>query len=172
MAVDPEEEFVSLLTEHHQRLLRFVHTLVPNRADAEDIFQKATVALWRKQDEFDSGRPFYPWACRFLHFEVMNYRKRAARDRLTFSEELIDLLAAEQVSLQPELEDRRAALDHCLEKLTEKEGAILERRYGESKSVASLASELKLTPKQLYKKLESIRRQLALCIDQQLPFSS
>lgn len=162
---DQEERFVHELTAHHDALLRFVKTMVPHAADAEDVFQRASVSLWKKHHEFDATRSFYPWACRFVHYEVLNYRKRAARDRLSFSEELIDMLAAEQIEAQPELEQRRKALNFCIDKLSAENQRILQRRYEENRTVASLADEWKRTPKQLYKILEKLRRNLSLCVD-------
>ncbi|MEM1294166.1 MAG: sigma-70 family RNA polymerase sigma factor [Verrucomicrobiota bacterium] len=160
-----DEQFVTLLTSHHERLLGFVKTLIPNRADAEDVFQRGTVSLWQKHGEYDPKRPFFPWACRFLHFEVLNYRKRMARDRLCFSEDILEKLAEEQVEQQPLLDARREALDLCIDKLSPHEQTILNRRYGEKGSISSLAEDLGVTSKQLYKTLERIRRNLSLCLD-------
>ena len=168
-SADGEEKFVSLLTSHHDRLLGFVKTLIPNLADAEDVFQRGTISLWQKRDDFDPTRPFFPWACRFLHFEVLNYRKRMARDRLCFSEELLDQLAAEQIEEQTKLDIRREALDRCIEKLSSHEQSVLRRRYHEQGSVSGLAEDLGVTAKQLYKTLERIRRNLSVCLDGALP---
>ena len=160
-----EEQFVILLTSHHGRLLGLVKTLIPNPADAEDVFQRGTVSLWQKHAEYDPQRPFFPWACRFLHFEVLNYRKRMARDRLCFSEDILEKLAAEQIEEQPVLDARIEALDQCIEKLSAHEQTVLHRRYQEKGSVSSLAEDLGVSPKQLYKTLERIRKNLSLCLD-------
>jgi len=168
---DAEEQFVHLLTTHHDRLLRFVKTLVPHATDAEDVFQRGSVSLWKKHDEYDSSQPFFPWACRFLHFEVLNYRKKAARDRLTFSEDLVELLATETLEEQPVLEQRTAALESCLAKLRDSDHKILHRRYAERDTVADLASELGVPPRKLYKTLENLKRKLSLCLDRALASS-
>lgn len=160
-----EDEFVRLLTTHHDDLLRFVRTLIPNASDAEDVFQRASVSLWKKHDEFDNSRSFFSWACRFVHFEVMNYRKRVSRDRLTFSDDIIEMLAEEAVEVQPTLELRRKALESCISKLDTDDRLLLERRYSEHGSVARLSEDLNCTPRQLYKSLERLRRSLMLCVD-------
>ena len=54
-----EEAFVLALTSHHEALLRFVRTLVPNASDAEDVFQRASVSLWKKHEDYDPSRSFY-----------------------------------------------------------------------------------------------------------------
>ena len=159
-----EEVFVRELTSHHDALMRFVRILIPNGSDAEDIFQKASVTLWKKHLDYDQSRPFYTWACRFLHFEVLNHRKKMARDRLSFSEDLIESLAVEHNEVKPELESRRLALNRCIEKLSYNDQKILQRRYQENNTIAELALELNRPVKQLYKSLEKLRRSLFLCV--------
>ena len=163
-----EEAFVLALTSHHEALLRFVRTLVPNASDAEDVFQRASVSLWKKHEDYDPSRSFYTWSCRFIHFEVLNYRKRSARDRLSFSEDLIDSLAEDQIESEPRLENRREALVACIGKMSSDDQKILQRRYEENSTIAELAKELKRPVKQLYKHLEKIRRNLSLCVDRTL----
>ena len=163
-----EEAFVHALTSHHDALLRFVRTLVPHASDAEDVFQRASVSLWKKHEDYDPSRSFYTWACRFVHFEVLNYRKRAARDRLSFSEDLIESLAEDQIQSEPRLENRRQALAACIGKMPSEDQKILQRRYEENSTIAELAKELKRPAKQLYKHLERIRRNLYLCVDRSL----
>ena len=57
-AIDPHEQFTRLLIEHEPELLRFILVTVPNRADARDILQECSVALWRRFTHYDSDRPF------------------------------------------------------------------------------------------------------------------
>ena len=163
-----DEAFVHVLTSHHDALLRFVRTLVPHANDAEDLFQRASVSLWKKHEDYDPNRSFYTWACRFIHFEVLNYRKRAARDRLSFSEDLIQSLAQDQIEFEPRLENRRHALAACIGKMPCEDQMVLQRRYEENSTIAELAKELKRPAKQLYKHLERIRSNLYLCVDRSL----
>ena len=163
-----DEAFVHVLTSHHDALLRFVRTLVPHANDAEDLFQRASVSLWKKHEDYDPNRSFYTWACRFIHFEVLNYRKRAARDRLSFSEDLIQSLAQDQIEFEPRLENRRHALAACIGKMPCEDQKVLQRRYEENCTITELTKELKRPAKQLYKHLERIRRNLYLYVDRSL----
>lgn len=41
-------QFARMLVEHEPVFMRYVLTKVPNRADARDIVQECSVALWRE----------------------------------------------------------------------------------------------------------------------------
>ena len=49
------EQFVSLLTRYQQRVYLFILSLVPDRADAEDVLQETNLVLWQKFDDFTPG---------------------------------------------------------------------------------------------------------------------
>ncbi len=46
--VTSHEAFARLLIEHEPVFLRYILTKVPNRADAHDIVQECSAALWGK----------------------------------------------------------------------------------------------------------------------------
>jgi RNA polymerase sigma-70 factor (ECF subfamily) len=59
---DRAESLIRLLTQHQEGLYRYVFALVPHEDDAEDVLQNTNVALYRKSDQYDPGKPFLPWA--------------------------------------------------------------------------------------------------------------
>ena len=61
---DPEQ-FVRLLARYDREVYRYVLTLLPDHTEAEDVLQETAAALWEKFAEYDSEKPFFPWACRF-----------------------------------------------------------------------------------------------------------
>lgn len=99
MKPDPAryEEFVERYSQHHGRLLAYVFRLLPHRQDAEDVLQRTSIALWRKYAQFDPSGDFLAWACTVAHFEVRNFLRTAARDRLRFGDALIEQLASEEL---------------------------------------------------------------------------
>ena len=62
-----------------QDLYAYILTLVPNVADAQDIFQETAIAIWGKADEYRLDEPFMPWASRFAWFQVRKFRMYQAR---------------------------------------------------------------------------------------------
>ncbi len=76
------ENLVLLLTQHQDALFRYIYSLVTREADARDILQETSVALFRKWDQYDTARPFLPWAYRFAYFQVQKLREKSARSPL------------------------------------------------------------------------------------------
>jgi RNA polymerase sigma-70 factor (ECF subfamily) len=160
--------FATLIVQHDRRLLRYILTLVPRRDDAEEVLQRTATALWEHFGEFDASREFYPWAARFAYFEVLNFRKEHARDRLIFRDDVLEDLAETRASLEEVLEQRREALVTCLSLLLPADAELLRRRYCSPDTIATLAQELGSTAKTLYRRLDRIRERLADCVSRRV----
>ncbi len=113
---DPER-FVRLFVEGEREILRYILRLVPDIDDAREILQDTAVDLWRKFDRYDPTIAFAPWACGFAFRCVLKHRKQKARRVKYLSIEAIDLIAAEGSEKDGILEDRRRALERCLQQL-------------------------------------------------------
>jgi hypothetical protein len=50
------ERFAERFVRSQDRIYAYVVTLLPNRADAEEVFQQTCLALWKKWGEFDPAR--------------------------------------------------------------------------------------------------------------------
>jgi RNA polymerase sigma-70 factor (ECF subfamily) len=161
-------EFARLLVRHDRSLLRYILALIPRRDDAEEVLQRTATVLWEKFAEYDREREFLPWAMRVAYFEVLNFRKQIARDRLVFSEEVMEALAETRDAQQPQLEAQRRALRLCLGELTADDQALLRRRYADSETIADLADEKGKTAKALYRRLDRLREAIARCAERRL----
>lgn len=157
-------DFAALIVRHDRPLLRYVMSLIPRRDDAEEVLQQTAAVLWERSAEYDHGRPFMPWALRFAYFEVLNFRKGMARDRLVFRADVLEAVAETRESMETELDQRREALRRCLERLPSHDRDLLQRRYCDSATVAALADEAGKTAKALYRRLDRIRELLAECV--------
>ncbi len=167
---DRTEEFVALLTEHRGDLFRFVLSILPDYAEAEAVFQRTSIVMWRKFDEFQHGTNFVRWAARVAQFEVRDYRKRKGRERLRFwTNELVDAVADTWLQNDDVLQEQRQALGPCLEKLPEKDRELVELRYGGAKTTSKEIAENLGRPRvTVYKALARIRRALYECIERTL----
>lgn len=159
------EQFVQLFAKCQRGIQAYIWTLVPNRADSDDLMQETSVALWRKWPEFDPQRDFFRWACGIAFIEVLRYRRKSASQRMWFSEALIETLAVEFVDNSEWHELRTAALQSCLEKLDERERKIIEARYRDGATVQDVALELRRPVSTLYKMMARIRDRLYMCIE-------
>ena len=162
--MDPAAEFVRLWTRHQAEVERYLFTLMSRTNDVDGVLQEVSVKLWEKWDQFDQERPFVPWALKFAWFEVQKWRQRQAREKLVFSNELLEQLNAvyeDEVSL---METRREALEVCLGKLNRQERKWVQLRYSKHGAVKQEAERTGVSMHKLYYALEKIRVRLLQCI--------
>ena len=165
---DRYEEFLQHFTQAHDRLFAYILTLLPHRADAEDVFQRCSVLLWRKFEEFDRDREFLPWACGVAYYEVRNFLRVSARDRLQFKNELIQQLADRRMS-KPDLTDGRiSALRGCFAKLKTHDQELLSAVYGNAVTLSDFAKSTGRALQTLYNRLTLVRRRLQDCVERSL----
>lgn len=161
----PSTLFVQLFAKHQCALNSFVSSLVPTRADAEDVLQETSLALWKKWADYDVTRDFFRWACGIAHIEVVRQRRKAATDRLWFNEELIEVLSFEMIENRELLDLRRDALESCIKKLPGADQSVLELRYRSGMGVEKVADSLGRTTRTIHRMLARIRRLLHQCIN-------
>jgi RNA polymerase sigma-70 factor (ECF subfamily) len=162
------ELFIRLLGENHRRLYLYVTSLVPNRADAEDILQQTNLVLWREFEQFEPGTNFTAWACRVALNQVLCWRKKRQRDRLVFCEDFFEAVAEELNSEMARLEQRSQVLGSCINKLPPHHRNLIRLRYQDGSSVESIASELHRTVDAVYRMLSRIRQVLHRCVTHSL----
>lgn len=165
---ETSERFVRLLTRHEPELRRYVASLLPFPRDVDDVMQEAAAVLWRKAAEYDPAREFLPWALRFAYFEVLKWRRAAARRTHFFSEHTMELLDATLAEARPDEEARHRALEACLAKLGTPERELLACRYEGAGTIGELAQRVGRTPHQLYYALERVRAALLECVERAL----
>lgn len=162
------ENLILLLTQHQEALFRYIFSLVPCEADARDILQETSVALFRKFDQYDATRPFLPWAYRFAYLQVQKHREKSARSPLLFSEDVMDLLANERTHIEPQLDERLRLLDGCLGKLTPHDKELVTSRYAMRKSAEDMMQRFDMSRRTLFRNLEMLRQRLHECVTHQL----
>lgn len=158
------DAFVALLMEHRHRIYAFIAKQLANPADAEDVFQKTSIVLWKKMHEFDPEGSFFHWACGVAFNEVRNFLTVQRRSRLHFDVELVELLAEEARSEGELSESRLSALQHCMEQLSARQQEILRRCYMEAATITEVAEGLGRERGALYKQLARLKEKLIDCI--------
>jgi RNA polymerase sigma-70 factor, ECF subfamily len=168
VAGEDPERFVRLFVEGEREILQYILRLVPDIDDAHEILQETAVDLWRKFDRYDPAFAFAPWACGFAFRRVLKHREQQARRAKFLSIESLNLIAAERPDNDDVLEDRRRALERCLQQLRDDDRQVVEGRYSRQMSVAEIAGSTGRNTSALYKALERIRRQLFECVNRRL----
>ncbi|MFG0289290.1 MAG: sigma-70 family RNA polymerase sigma factor [Rhodopirellula sp. JB044] len=167
----PRGDFVALFARENQRIYAYIYTLLPNRADADDVFQSTSLTLWEKFDEFDRQRDFFAWACGIAFFKVKNFRRTAARSRLCFNDELLQVIASERAHMRQGNDDRLTALDQCIKSLLRVDRELIARAYDTECSIKEVAEELGRAVQTIYNRLNIIRRGLVHCVDKKMQLS-
>ncbi len=166
--VSDDEAFVRLFVAIEPRIFAYIRTLVPNRADADEVLQETVLVLWRKFSEFEPGSDFTRWAYRIASFQVKYYRQKQKRSSLLFSNQFVETIAQDGLAQADRLADLREPLARCLDKLGERDRDLLSRCYGGDDSAKQVAQQLGRPANTVYKALQRIRRSLYRCIQQSL----
>ncbi|MFK7819197.1 MAG: sigma-70 family RNA polymerase sigma factor [Planctomycetaceae bacterium] len=165
---DSGTEFVRLWTQHQNEVRRYVFMLLPRKADADDVLQETSASLWSKFAEYDSSKPFVAWAVRFARIEVLRFRQKQSREKLVFSDEVLELLCETVIGETSMLEKRRRALDGCLQKLNNDERQVLLARYASRTTIRERAEREGVSVHKLYYVVEKLRGRLLECINSTL----
>ncbi len=161
---DRMAEFVELYSGNYPRLQYYVMTLLPGSNDVADVLQETSLVLWAKFDTFQTGTNFFAWACKIARLQALKHRQRQGRSGKLFELRVMELLADEASDEEFGRTPPLPVLRSCLEKLSEKEKALILRRYLPGMSVKLLATEMGRSANSLSHSLGRIRRSLLACI--------
>jgi RNA polymerase sigma-70 factor (ECF subfamily) len=169
-ASNSEETFVQLFAQNERHLRAFVRSMGLDWTSVDDVVQTVSLVMWRKWDQFDPDTDFMRWARVIARFEVLKFRRKMARDRHVFSDDLMELLAdaAEERDHGIPADRYRIALGQCLEKLPVKSRQLIAAAYGEDKTIKEVAAEVGKSATALYKALDRIRKDLQVCIEKRV----
>jgi len=164
----PSEEFVQLFTRTQRRLYLFILSQVASTQDAEEILQETNLIIWSKYHQFDVATNFFAWSAQIATYEVLKFRQRKHREKLRFTDEFIDAVAQEVLERSEELDRRRHALEHCLEKLRPDDRQLIHRRYQPGERGKFVAEDLGRPANSVYQSLGRIRKTLLDCMQRRL----
>jgi RNA polymerase sigma-70 factor (ECF subfamily) len=174
MENDPQSEtesrkrLMALMTRHQRQIFGYIYTLVPHRADAEDLLQETSLVICEKFDQFREGTDFVAWACQIAYWRIRYARQKYARSKLIYNQEVVDALAQTAAAMHEELDDRHLALSDCLRKLHPRDRELLLTRYEPGCGVEEAARRSGRSLEAAYKALARLRKLLLDCVTHQL----
>jgi RNA polymerase sigma-70 factor (ECF subfamily) len=163
-----QKALVLLLTQHQRRIFAYIHALVPNRHDAEDLLQQTNLVICEKFGEFRSGTNFTAWACQIAWWEVRRARQKFARSKVVFNEALLEKIAHTCMTMLPESDPRHEALAECLDRLPARDREMILTRYEPDAGVEEAARRSGRSLEAAYKALGRIRKLLLDCVTHRL----
>lgn len=162
------ELFLQLFVRHERAMRVYARTLLSSWQDVDEAIQEASLVAWRKFGEFEEHSSFSAWLAVIVKYEALKLRRGRQRDRLVFSEEVLQLLendGADDVEL---LDRQRAALEKCLEQLHEAQRKTLALAYGSGLKLKEVAERSGYSVEGFYKVLQRLRMALLKCAQRQM----
>ena len=157
-------QFLHLLMAHQRQIYAFVHGMVPNSHDADDLFQETVMRMWSKFDSFDPGTDFASWGITVARFTILAARKRFAQRKRAFSEELQTQLLQQAEQIFSKFDYRVEILKLCIKKLNDRDYELIRLRYEEEIPVKTIAYKAGRSCQSIYKRIARIHNLLSTCI--------
>jgi RNA polymerase sigma-70 factor (ECF subfamily) len=167
-AIPADDHFIAMLTKHQVQLRGYILASLGHHANAEDVLQRTNLVLWRKAGEFHKGADFLPWAITVARYEILAFLRDHGRDRLVFSQDVLDVVSQAAEKRLVSMPARQEALRVCLDKLSDENRDMLNRKYVHLHSSAQLADATGRSADAVKSLMLRIRRRVSDCVEQQL----
>lgn len=160
--------FLRSFVLHEASIRAYVRRLLPSRADADDIMQRVALVLWGKFDQFREDGDFRKWSFGIARVEVLTWLRERSRDRLVLVDDVAEMIAMESLDQEPQLEQRRAALQNCLDRLSPANRQMLLDSYRSQTKIQDVAATSGRSTGAFYQWLHRMRRILLDCVQKEL----
>ena len=164
-ASNESKRFVSLLIPAQKKLFAYINYHVPNKNDADDIFQDVVATLLLKFSDYREGTYFLRWAITVAKYKILSYRRNNNRMRILFNEADMDNIQDEVLSKIDSLEEESELLRGCLKKLPDKQNKLLSYRYGNDMTYRQIAKHINISMQSVYRAISRIHVALLKCIN-------
>jgi RNA polymerase sigma-70 factor (ECF subfamily) len=163
-------DFLRLFVRHQQEIYAYILILVPYEHDADDLFQDGMTVMWQKFDQFRPGTNFAAWGVQILHYLILDYRRKVARNnkRVLMEDAVFEALTEHIPTIQDEMAIRIEALRKCLAGLDDRAKEIIQMRFERNISIEDMAAHLKRSPRQVHRILGQISDVLLRCMNRTL----
>ncbi len=166
--------FMVQVKREQQRLRAWVRSLGVRADWVDDLAQDTFVVAAGKLGEFDRSKDFGAWLRGIARHLVINERRKESRRTRLLSEQMTAMLAehAEDSAASPAItaddNERREALRHCLDQLSEDGRQLIQERYFEDLSATVIAQRSRRNSNEIRQALLRMRRNLLQCMQHQL----
>lgn len=166
------KELAVFWAQSQPTIAAFIHSLVPNFQDADDILQNVAVITVEKFEKFDKNRSFSAWCTGIAKNLILRYYSKKGGNQPILSIEAVKNVAQvyeqDPQSIHDQIESLKKALKNCLMRLKGKAKKIVEMHYMDELSPARIAQLLSLTPNNVSVLLHRVRLSLKSCVAREL----
>lgn len=165
---DRREALALLWTQSQNLVEAFLRTMVSSPHDRDDLLQETAKQAARYFDRYDSTRPFAGWVIGIARNNVIDLRRKSAKEGQLIGVHSIEEISDLFVRMHGEISERAIALDACLKKVQPQHRELLKLRYNDSMKVQEIAQQVGSRPNTVSVSLKRIRLALANCISGEL----
>jgi RNA polymerase sigma-70 factor (ECF subfamily) len=171
---DPFKQVTAEFLAHRHQLMSFIHGLLRDPQEAEDIFQEVWLKLagaLEKGVEIENQAKWCRKAAKYLilqHWRDQRTAKVFADSTLIEFLDFVDQAYDENESLHDLRPERQRALNECLRALPEKSKRLLALKYEQSCALKEIAAQVQQTTDAVIKALLRLRQALAVCVQKKL----
>ena len=166
------KELAVFWAQSQPAIASFIHALVPNCQDADDILQNVAIITVEKFDEFDRDRSFSAWCTGIAKNLILKYYSPKGSKQPILNIEAIKKVAQvyeeDSQSIHDQIDSMEKALKKCLMRLKGKIKKIVKMHYTDELKPARIAQLLSMTPNNVAVLLHRVRLSLKACVDREL----
>lgn len=166
------KELAVFWAQSQPTIAAFIHSLVPNFQDADDILQNVAVITVEKFEKFDRNRSFSAWSNGIAKNLILKYYSGKGKERAILDINAIEKIAhvyeEESRSIHDQKESLEKALKKCLSRLEGKWKKIVDMHYMDEFSPARIAQQLSMTRNNVFVSLHRLRLSLKQCVKREI----
>jgi len=167
-----EQNLIRAISKYERILRAFIRgSGVYRPDDIDEVMQEVLVKVWSKLEQLRNIDDFPKWAIVIAKYEVLNFRKKKARDRLVLNDKVTELLMDEGED-ETSNSDLLKKLEHCLSFLNKNQQDLIKTAYQPGILMDELTKSFGIKANAIYQKLWRIRQKLALCVKSTTPESN
>lgn len=172
-ATPSAEDLLRAAFKYHDALVSQAFALLQDWSLAQDAVQETFIVLQKKHAEFRPGSSVFAWARQMVRYEALNLLRARGRESCVGDEELFALVDAQfEKHLNHDalaaLEQQKAALHHCLDRLEPDALDLLLGFYRDRASCDDLASVRRRSVNAIRLTLSRLRSRLRDCVRHRL----
>lgn len=157
--------FSQMFAKNEEYLRMYLFSLIPNRDDASEVLQQASMVIWRKLDALNDDKDFLKWAYRVVRFEALAFRRKKARSRMYFDSDLLDKISLDYEADEELMRARGEAVVFCLSSLSSADQQIAKHVFNDRKKILDVAKIMGKEKSAFYKIVKKIRSRLIRCVE-------
>ena len=173
MAIDVQREvtaarqgdldaFGRLVLAYQDRVRAFLGARLKDHHQVDDLSQECFIIAYKKIEEFRDDASFGAWLRSIAHNLLRNYWRLRKEQYIDVQDEILMTVQDNDSSV---LEDMVHWLKECMGALPDKSQQLLQARYADEQSIASLCDEFGTKHSAMTMNLHRIRQQIKQCIE-------